>query len=1336
MNRRFSQKIRSRWLLLAFSLLAACTVPLGTSKLEAQTASQQDWTGVNFRGDTISIEQHFSSQLQGGIPVYGTTTRSRLHVSYQGPEGLQLYSEIRGTILAGDSRSNLAVSFLEAPDGSQYYALRSAGNRGFSLIAEGSSLAGAHKSGITAHPGVLYAFAILLSDVDGGIRIQARVWPAADIEPDDFSMDCVDISASQLTQGTVGFLTHGPSTKAIGSLSLDGISLPLPGDDSGVSLDPTDDGDDVVNEAVVESIDLAIPDSVLFLGESTTLQVTATLDDGSLLDVTADAQVTIDPPSVLLTDPGDPAALFADALGVAQVIAQLGSLTTNTATIQVVAPPPTLLSLELTGTTEIAVGYLGNLSVAATFDDGSESDVSGDVSWLVSDPSVLELASGAQAMFVSLQEGACDLVATLDGVSSNTLTVVVSNGVVDPPSNDTPDGSFVAWMDTAAGNSMSEDDSLFDVFAVSGEQVLGTTSSLTNIHSHFQGVGSASFGNYEFTGRMRYDSGDGSMGITFLSDYPNSDNYYRIRRYNGGSFHMAPHPHGINLSGTVNSGVNPAPNTWYLFRVVVADEGSQTRIQARIWADGSSEPSNWQIDCLDTRSARLTTGTVGCWAMGDGGRFWSDLRLNGQPLFDEQPSVLVAAVGTTSLSPGATTTLAAQLVHPGSTTEDVSDQVTWSADPPGVVAIEGNPPQITALSIGSATITCTLDDLSADPLSVSVFDIELSGIELTASAGVLALGSSLDLNLTAIYSDGSQQDVTSAATFHVADPAVASLAPGAAGVVVAVGPGSTSLHATWEGQTSDFINLTVVEPGGEGVLVPGNGFSGTTPQPGTVGSGSGSNARAIARFDVVPFQTFQGDFSIGVVAFHINGIDRVEMSVDGGPWLPIQDMTVNPRTGVGEYWATLRAIDCGTGAVEVRAVAYPVVGQPRVLPPLFLFADAGGLDNQVRYIGPNGSDSSGNGTASSPFRTARKAARDIQLSSSDGTADGGIIYCLAGNIILEDGGSPATTQDRYVTIMPAPGLTHEDVQITSSGKNVETRLLRIYGMKIRSSIKSGFSNDEISSGEEEAYVWFDNCVFQGNGATTTISSLTFVAHTRFTAYFATDTVLRDDKNGLTYSTLLRNVHCQNLGSDAYKNSRMLVNCSVDNINSGSTGWHADVVQFTRSQQNTILYGLRATNVKAQGIFSKPSTLNLEDTAMVNVLIEEVATLKSEWEANSGHFLLWNSSFIDHPFYYTGNGANVSIRNNFFDKFGAAPSGSDVDNNHYRDANGSSPGSNATVGGSTASLFLNAAADDFRPASGSNLRGPNRPDPVTDPLIPLDATGSPWGLPASIGALEN
>ena len=182
------------------------------------------------------------------------------------------------------------------------------------------------------------------------------------------------------------------------------------------------------------------------------------------------------------------------------------------------------------------------------------------------------------------------------------------------------------WLDTGARNSMAANDALFKTYDVGGRIAFGTTSTLEDIHSHNTSATYDATAGFVFTGRMRMSASNGGIGVTFLSDYPNSDTYYRLRRYSSNAFHLAPHPHGtVKLSGDTDSGVVPAPNTWYQFKIEVADTGSRTEIRAKVWADGTTEPAGWQIDAWDDSANRLTHGKIGVWSYSSGSKYWDDL---------------------------------------------------------------------------------------------------------------------------------------------------------------------------------------------------------------------------------------------------------------------------------------------------------------------------------------------------------------------------------------------------------------------------------------------------------------------------------------------------------------------------------------------------------------------------------------------------------------------------------------------------------------------------------------------------------------------------------------
>jgi hypothetical protein len=185
------------------------------------------------------------------------------------------------------------------------------------------------------------------------------------------------------------------------------------------------------------------------------------------------------------------------------------------------------------------------------------------------------------------------------------------------------------FLPTGADNSLERDDDLFQFSGNIKNRILSTESTQTNIHNHFKNGRASRLSNYTYTGEMRIDSTDAGIGFTFHSQYPESDTYYRIRRFSGSpTFHVRSHPDGYELDCTSSdSQISPEINKWYKFRVVVSTTNRQTRFRSKIWEKGQDIPNQWQIDCKDQSETRIKKGKPGVWSMGDGIKNWRKLRI-------------------------------------------------------------------------------------------------------------------------------------------------------------------------------------------------------------------------------------------------------------------------------------------------------------------------------------------------------------------------------------------------------------------------------------------------------------------------------------------------------------------------------------------------------------------------------------------------------------------------------------------------------------------------------------------------------------------------------------
>ncbi len=543
-----------------------------------------------------------------------------------------------------------------------------------------------------------------------------------------------------------------------------------------------------------------------------------------------------------------------------------------------------------------------------------------------------------------------------------------------------------------------------------------------------------------------------------------------------------------------------------------------------------------------------------------------------------------------------------------------------------------------------------------------------------------------------------------------------------------------------------------VEPGQ--VLLPGNGFNGPTQEP--KGKSGETDAKAIAHWDIAPHQTFSDTLRVGVVAFHINGIDRVEFSANGGNWVAVKEMTHNPDTDVYEYWITLHASDFKDGPVELRTIAYPKSGQPRLLEPLPLNANGHKtLPEIARYVSPKGNDSAGDGTKEKPFATIAKAASIVQSASPNKSADGGIIYLLPGEHRCEEVQQKLITKNRYLHICAAPGVAQYEVRLIGNSFNLKTDFLYLSGVTIRTAVFSGKA------------LWCDQCDFFGYGIGNGYAAWKFDGWTHGGIGYMTNCTVENCQQGLINGKgIERNVHIKNISAHALDGSPLVVNCTVDYLIDANKDPHDHIYQFMGMNEvidNIILYGVQVTHMEGGSIVCSKGKLK-ENIAFVNVSSDfHSSTGGWAWwgRTPTNHLLFWNCTFNESlglNFDAEMGMRNISVVGCVFRKANknegetgkdikaettqftippgevekARKGGNDYDpnisfqHNHFVDSKWA-PGKDATTGDPK---FVNVNAADFRPAENSPLRGR-----LAQPLVPVDIMNNPLSTPASIGAFQ-
>lgn len=402
--------------------------------------------------------------------------------------------------------------------------------------------------------------------------------------------------------------------------------------------------------------------------------------------------------------------------------------------------------------------------------------------------------------------------------------------------------------------------------------------------------------------------------------------------------------------------------------------------------------------------------------------------------------------------------------------------------------------------------------------------------------------------------------------------------------------------------SSNSCVAVVSNPGSE--LLQGNGFSAATivPVP-EITTGAGADAKVLAHWDVVPYQTFNGKINVGILAYHFNGIKKVDFSADNGPWVSVYLPTPNPQTAgkrpeqtaVEEYWVTLDAKNFRTGPVEIRAIAYPAgAGKPVVLQgpgssgtsSLFLNADANStLPREVRYTTKTGSDANDCKTQATACLTLKRAVvsagRSLEL-------DGAEIHIGEGSWKMPElGWAYGYNSHRWLTFSSIPGTNPEDVIITGvdgpgDSAGMALKLVHFKNMTFNGAV------DKTPWGFDD-YFWFDNVAFRNPKTDVPYDNLRIGNNFNPQGWaqvgvYHTDVYMDDMGNGPIGSILARNVFADHTGGGHASSSQTVINYTVNVVFGayypfiGGTGidYHGDLYQFFSQTEDVILYGIRTT----------------------------------------------------------------------------------------------------------------------------------------------------------------
>ncbi|MEO0476560.1 MAG: hypothetical protein AAF085_11415, partial [Planctomycetota bacterium] len=346
--------------------------------------------------------------------------------------------------------------------------------------------------------------------------------------------------------------------------------------------------------------------------------------------------------------------------------------------------------------------------------------------------------------------------------------------------------------------------------------------------------------------------------------------------------------------------------------------------------------------------------------------------------------------------------------------------------------------------------------------------------------------------------------------------------------------------------------------------------------------------RVIAHWNVVPEQTIRDGFTVGVIAHHLDGVDRVEISANGGAWVTIKEPSINPRTKSEEYWTNLDLPASYNKPIQLRAIAYPTKGKPFQVAPI---GNEYGKQDLTLY----------------PY----EAGEVIELSA--GT------HQISRKNLPDEG---------WLIIRAKPGLNRSEVIIDEIGKDWHSGRLKFENVTIRLGAGGSQLRGRYHSRDNGQHLWMDNCRVIGNGPKDrTYYIAKFWETTFFTGCDISDLQSVFD----TGKALVRNTHVHDIYEDIFRVGGLYVNVTIEDVdrqpamdaspNLGAP--HPDVWQ-SQHLRDTIAQDITAIdNVNAQGFFPKDTT----DVALVRLKIDTVGSFRSlQMMGKTSNVLIEDSKF--------------------------------------------------------------------------------------------------------------
>jgi len=606
----------------------------------------------------------------------------------------------------------------------------------------------------------------------------------------------------------------------------------------------------------LESISLDNADQNLIIDDQVQLSVTGTYSDGSTEAITSGLTWLSSQANVAsISETGQ---LLALTTGTTQITVTAESLTS---TIQATVTN-SLISISLSGINEnLKIGETQQLVATGLYANNDTSDLSSSVNWTSSDSDTLSISE--TGLVTATAAGTATLTATLDAISGNiqaTAIAVLTGISLDNADQDLIVDDQVQLSVTATYSDSSSEAITTGLTWLSSQDSVASISETGQLLALTTGTTQITVSSGSFTSSIQVTVTNSLMNITVsginenlkigetqqlaaTGSYANSDTAdlsssvswtssdNGILSISGTGLVTAVTAGTATLTATLDavSGNTQATAIALVdislspsFLTLAIDSSEQFTATGR-YSDSSTEDLtdtvNWASDnssiATISTSPAETAGKLNSVAAGTSNITASIDAVSSSISITVSPATLqtIEISAPESIAAGISEQIIATGMFNDGSTQDLSNQLSWTVDDPSIATIVEESGLLSSIQQGSITITASNGALSATK-ALEISPATLSSIIVTPSTLSIAKGREATINVTAIFSDQSHQDVSDQVEWESDNASVANIATNSP-TVETNNVGTANLTATLSGYETSLqvivTNATLLE---------------------------------------------------------------------------------------------------------------------------------------------------------------------------------------------------------------------------------------------------------------------------------------------------------------------------------------------------------------------------------------------------------------------------------------------------------------------------------------------------------------------------------------------